>query len=143
MQNCWRLILPIAGLLFFTGATVDSLQARPKAPSRYLWWSAIRLDSYPLDRYYPGRTPCPDAKGDCAKWFPAALWVSPGLVPELLVLSAFPALVIGMSWVRILGLLGINEISSFMSIMPLLVGVWYFAMGWLIDHWLYKRRLTS
>jgi len=143
MRNHWRLILPIVGLLLFAGVTFDSLQGRQKVPSQYLWWSILRLDSDPLNAQHPAKTPCTIAKSNCASWNPASLWVSPELVSELLILSAFPALAAGMSWVHLLGSQGISEISSFISMMPLFVAAWYYTIGRLIDHWLYKRLLSS
>jgi|SRR5208337_280997 len=162
MRNHWRLILPIAGLLLFAGVTYDSLQTRPKVPSQYLWWSILRLDSDPLNAQHPTGRPCIRAKGNCgprgfgrapgtpgtiaksnSRWNPASLWVSPDLASELLVLSAFPALAAGMSWVRLLGSQGISEISSFMSMMPLFVAAWYYTIGRLIDHCFYRRLLRS
>ncbi len=163
MRNHWRLILPIAGLLLFAGVTYDSLQGRPKIPSQYLWWSILRLDSDPLNAQHRVGTPCIRAKGNCrprsftrgaktpgtiarsnyTSWNPASLWVSPELASELLILSAFPALAAGMSWVRLLGSQGMSEISSFMSTMPLFVAAWYYTIGWLIDRWLHKRLLSS
>ena len=163
MRNHWRLILPIAGLLLFAGATYDSLQARPKVPSQYLWWSILRLDSDPLNAQHPVGTPRIRSKGNrglrsfghgvgttrtnakrnSTSWNPASLWVSPESASELLILSAFPALAAGMSWVRLLGREGMSEISSFMSMMPLFVAAWYYTIGWFLDRWLYKRLLSS
>jgi hypothetical protein len=163
MRNHWRLILPIAGLLLFAAVTYDSLKARPKVPNQYLWWSILRLDSDPPNAQRPAKmrcilsrhncgprsfgrragTPCTNAKGNFSSWNPASLWVSPESASELLILSAFPALAAGMSWVRLLGREGMSEISSFMSMMPLFVAAWYYTIGWFIDRWLYKRMLSS
>ncbi len=163
MRNHWRLILPIVGLLLFAGVTYDSLQKRQKVSGQYLWWSILRLDSDPMNAQHPAGAPCIRAKGSCgprsfgggvgkpftiarsnsSTWNPASLWVSPELASELLILSAFPALAAGMSWVRLLGSQGISEISSFMSMMPLFVAAWYYTIGRFIDHWLYRRLLSS
>ncbi len=71
------------------------------------------------------------------------MWVDPGVLANVLILSAFPALAIGIPLVRLLGRQGVNEISSFMILMPILVGGWYYAVGYLIDRWSYKRRANK
>jgi hypothetical protein len=55
-------------------------------------------------------------------------------------LSAIPAFVVGMGFVRTLGHHGVNEVSSFMVVMPVLVAAWDYAVGYLIDRWMCKRQ---
>ena len=54
--------------------------------------------------------------------------------------SAFPAFVVGKLFVHALGQQGVNEIASFMVLMPMLVSGWYFAVGWLVDRERVKKR---
>jgi hypothetical protein len=35
--------------------------------------------------------------------------------------------------------MGINQVSSFMLMMPVLIGAWYYLIGWLLDRWIYVR----
>lgn len=143
MRNRWRLILPVIGLLLFAGVTVEALHRRrfyQKDPGRYLYWSSILLDPDPLNRQPQITTPCKNAEADCVSWDPVVEWVSPGLLPGLLMLSACPAFIVGLRLVHALGRRGISEISSFMAVMPVLIAGWYYAVGWLIDRWAYKRR---
>jgi hypothetical protein len=50
--------------------------------------------------------------------------------------SALPAFIIGGLAVSGLGRLGVSQVSSFMFVMPALIFVWYYFVGWL-------RRLDS
>lgn len=143
----WRIVLPAVGSLLFAGVSFESLRNREyqKDPGRYFWWSSIRLDSDPLNRHPLPHvaTPCKDAAGDCVVWDPVSLWVDSGLLPKTLILSAIPAFFAGMLFVRALGHHGVSEVSSFMAWTPVLLVAWYYAVGWLIDRWLYKRRQNS
>jgi hypothetical protein len=138
----WRLIVPVIGLTLFAGITVESLHRKrsyQKDPSRYLYWSSIRLDSNPLKMQPQSTTPCKDVEESCVGWDPVVQWVSPGLLPVIMMVSAWPVFFVGMRAVRALGHHGISEISSFMVVMPLLVAVWYYAIGWSIDRWKEKQ----
>jgi len=70
-------------------------------------------------------------------------WVSPGLLPGTLMLSAIPAFVVGMWFVRALGRHGVNEVLTFMALMPVLVAAWYYAVDWVIDRWTDKRQQSA
>ena len=50
-----------------------------------------------------------------------------------------PAFVLGGFIVGGLGKLGINQVPSFMFVMPVLIFAWYYFMGWLFDRWIRKR----
>ena len=143
MRRRWQLILPAIGLILFSGVTHDSLQRyrqHQRIPSQLFWWSSIRLNSDPLNRHHSPAQPCLDAKGNCASWDPASFWVDPGLLAVVLMVSAFPAFVVGKLFVHALGQQGVNEIASFMVLMPMLVSGWYFAVGWLVDRERVKKR---
>jgi hypothetical protein len=133
----------VVGLFFFSTVSFESLKWHPKTPNQYFWWSSIRLNSDPLNRYHAVATPCREAESDCASWDPASLWISPGLATDLLILTALPAFVVGMLVVRGLGRMGVSEVWTFMVSMPLLIGAWYYAVGWLIDRRKDKRRQKS
>ena len=108
---------------------------------RYFWWGAARLDSDPMARDPLKRArvrPCPENAGDCAD--PEYIWITPGLMQRALVLSALPAFVIGLGIVRGLGHLGVSEVTTFMVVMPLCMGIWFYSVGWLLDRRRYKRR---
>ena len=146
MRTRWQLILPVVGLLIFTLVSYESLRSNrevQETPSRYFWWSFIRLNSDPLNQHPPIATPCKDAQNDCGSWDPGFLSVEPGPLARLLTFSAAPAFVIGMLVVRCLRRIGISEVSSFMVSMPLLIGAWYSGVGWLIDRWRFKRQQRS
>jgi len=108
-------------------------------PSRYFWWSFIRLDSDPLNKYPRVAAPCERGSGNCVSWDLPNMWVDPGIVTEVLMVSALPAFAIGAFIVGGLGRLGINQIWSFMISMPILIFTWYYFIGWLIDRWVLKR----
>jgi len=54
-------------------------------------------------------------------------------------LSALPAFIAGLVIVTVLGRFGVSQVSSFMVSMPLLLGTWYYFVGWLIDRRRSKR----
>jgi hypothetical protein len=88
----------------------------------------LRLDSDPANKYNRATT-----------WDLADRWVDPGLLEKFLIISAFPAFVVGGFAVGGLGRLGIDQVLSFMSVMPILIFAWYYFMGWLFDLWIRRR----
>jgi hypothetical protein len=134
----WRLVLPLIGLILFGAETYDSLSVNRqlhRIPSRYFWWSSIRLNADPLNKRSRISTPasCREATENCTSWDLENIWITPGLLARSLMLSAFPAFMLGVIISLVLGRLGVNEISSFMLSMPLLVFAWYYFVGWLVD----------
>src|SRR6266404_1931018 len=139
MRFRWRLILPGLGLLLFALGSYESVRINRewhKNPSRYFWWSSIRLDRDPLNLHPQAATPCKDANVNCVEWDPGFASVEPGLMAKLLVLSAAPAFILGKLVVQVFGRRGIDQVSTFMASMPLLISAWYFAVGWLADWWI-------
>jgi hypothetical protein len=100
---------------------------------------AIRLDSDPANKRNWGATPCEGGKENCVGWDLRTIWVYPSLTEQFLMLSALPAFVVGEFAVRGLGRMGISQVSSFMLLMPVLIGAWYYLIGWLIDRWISRR----
>jgi hypothetical protein len=142
MRLHWRLILPCLGLLLFGLGSYESLRNNREAhrvPSRYFWWSSIRLDSDPLGRNVQIATPCQNPDSVCIGWDPVSIWVDPGWLAKVLMASALPAFVIGALIVGGLGRLGTNEVWSFMLSMPILICGWYYLVGWLLDRWAFRH----
>jgi hypothetical protein len=142
MRFRWTIIVPTLGLVLFAAITFNALRwnrAFFATPSQHFWWSGTRLNKNPLNQHpkAPRSTPCGEG---CASWDPEYIWVEPGILPRILVLSALPSFVIGLSIVRGLSHFGISELKSFMVTMPLLVMVWHGFVGWLFDRWRLKRR---
>jgi hypothetical protein len=146
MRMRWSLALPAAGLTLFAALTYHSFrwnrEVRNGQQGRYFWWSSIRLDSDPLNRRpkTPTPTSCEGETADCVGWDPQFIWIEPGWMAKLLVLSAFPAFAAGAGVVRGLASLGISEISTFMVSMPVFILAWFYIVGWIIDRWRRKRR---
>src|ERR1700735_883666 len=144
----WRMFLPVAGLIAFTGISYHSYRVGREAraiPGRFFLWSTLQLDSDPLNRRY--QSPCAQSSAACVDWDPASIdrnsaivdrWGRP--VDKLFVLSDLPAFLVGTLIVFGLGgKFGVSEVSSFMVTMPLLTFVWFYAVGWLIDRWRFIR----
>lgn len=135
--------MPVAGLILFSGVTYSSFRMNretQRRPSRYFWWSSIRLDSDPANKLVRGTTACKDDKETCVTtWDLQDRWVDPGWLTEFLMLSALPAFVVGHFTVGRLGKLGISQVSSFMLLMPFLILGWYYFIGWLLDFWSHKH----
>lgn len=133
--------MPIIGLSVFIALTYSSVRMNretQRTPSRYFWWTSVRLDSDPLDRYSNGAKPCKNEQ-NCATWDLANMWVEPGWLAKLLMLSALPAFVVGGLAVGGLGRLGISQVLSFMFLMPVLISAWCYFVGWLLDRWSHKH----
>ena len=81
MQKRWRMVLPTVGIILFSVVSYHSLRVDRETPSRYFWWSSIRLDSDPSNRRNWGAIPCQDGKEDC--WELRAKWVDPGLLEHV------------------------------------------------------------
>jgi hypothetical protein len=140
----WRPTLCLWGLVLFGLLTYASIQGnremRHGRHGRYFWWGSVRLDSDTLDRHLT-LEPCTQRpNGDCV-WEPLYIWVEPGLLEKALVLSALPAFILGRTVVFGLARLGVNELTSFMFTMPVLILVWFYGVGWLLDRWQHKRSL--
>ena len=137
----WRLILPIIGVVVFTGISLHSGLIRRMGDSspRYFSWSAINLDSDPLNKR--SRSSCTRSQPECVDWNveDVGLWVHPGLLERALGISALPAFVAGLLIVAGLSEVGISQVLSFMIFMPLLISAWFFCVGWLVDRWTLKR----
>jgi hypothetical protein len=103
--------------------------------SRYFWWSALRLDSDPLNRHAADRIPmvCPDNTENCSPADPSWIWVDPGWMAKFFVFSAFPAFLLTKGIVRGLAGLGVSEIVSFFVAMPPLTLAWFYFVGWTFD----------
>src|SRR5579871_2751601 len=121
MRKRWRIILPIVALTVFGCVSYNSLRTNDafnRAPSRYVWWSNLRLDSDPSHKLNWN-----------SEWEPTERWGF-SLPTFLLTLSALPAFLVG--WVLIVGLgrFGFSQVSSFMSVTPVLILIWYYFLGW-------------
>lgn len=65
--------------------------------------------------------------------------VTPGLLTASLMASALPVFALGCVVAHIFGRLGFSQVVTFMTSMPLLLLVWYYLTGRLIDRWREKR----
>jgi hypothetical protein len=90
-------------------------------------WSSIHLDSDPLNRRHSGDT--------------VELWIQPGFLTRALMLSAFPAFLIGRLLVSRLARFGISEVTSFMVSMPILIAAWFYGVAWMADVWIVGKIL--
>jgi len=144
MRMRWRLLFPIVALLVFIGITLQSYRVQREAiaaSGRYIFWSTIRLDSDPLNRHH--QSPCANSQQPCVDFdiSDADGWgrVRAGLPEKVLIVSALPAFLIGSLAVFGLGRIGVSEVTSFMFSMPLLICVWFYCVGVLVDLRAYRR----
>ena len=148
MRKRCRVVLPVIGISLFSVVSYHSLRFNREiqsAPRRYFMWSAIRLDSDAANKRNWGATPCRYNKENCSRWADLqSVWVDPSFVEQFLMLSALPAFFVGGLAVSGLGKMGINQVSSFMFLMPMLIFAWYYLIGWLLDRWISRcsRRRT-
>lgn len=145
MRKRWCMILPVVGLMLFGAISYHSFRINgeiQRQPSKYFWWSAIRLDSDPTNKRHQAERPCTGGTEDCVEWKLSYTWVDPGLTGNFVLLSGFPAFFVGGFAVRALGKLGVSEVSTFMFLMPVLIAAWYYLIGWLLDRWSHTRLQT-
>jgi hypothetical protein len=142
MRQKRLLILPITGLLLFALGTYASIRFNRESHAgshKYFYWSSIRLESNPLDRRFR-LVPCNSSQPDCPPWEPEHIWVEPGVLAKFYVISAFPAFLLGLFLTRSLGRLGVNEITTFMLSMPVLIFAWYYLVSWIVARLIKLRR---
>lgn len=139
MRMRWRIILPVIGLLLFALEAYESnrdLRARP-SPSRYSWWSFIRLDSDPLNRDPRSRDANPENRW---RWEGPLKIIDPGYLANASFFSGLPAFLASMVVTAALSRLGVSQVLSFMISTPILLFAWYYFLGWLLDRWRQKSR---
>src|SRR6266849_1484687 len=130
MHLRWRLIFPLIGLTVFAGETLHSSRVDReihRTPSRYFWWSSIRLDSNPLNRPVPAAKGCEGVENCSSSDLPIT-WITPGVLAKFLMLSEFPAFILCALVLVGLRRFGISEFPSFMVSMPLLLFGWYYVL---------------
>ena len=137
VRMSWQCVLPVIGLLLFLLQSYESYRNNQNRRfHRYFYWSSIRLDSDPLNKqYYTKETGSDMASEERVAWDPEVIWVDPGWLSRLLMISALPAFVVGAAVVVGLGRLGVSQILTFMISMPVLISAWYGLISWLIDRW--------
>jgi hypothetical protein len=143
MQLRWSLILPVIGLILFAAVSYRSMRVNRETqnePSKYYWWSSLRLDTDPLDENPKTLRPCQDGSENCVGWDLRARRVTPGLLDRLLIFSSLPAFLAGTAIVAGFSKLGVDEVLTFMVCMPILIFCWYYFVGWLIDRWSFRRK---
>jgi hypothetical protein len=142
MRIRWRIVLPVLALFAFGAESYLSLRMNQQlgaTPRRYYWWSSIRLDTDPSNNNPKVPTPCKSGDENC-RWGPNFIWIDPGYLTKSLALLALPAFALGAISVSGLAHLGINEVWSFIVLMPLFILAWFYFVGWFIDRWVRKRR---
>ena len=145
MRMRWRPILclwslTLFGLLTYGSFRVSSLN-EPRHPNRYFWWGSVRLDSDPLSKRRVEK-PCVDSEELCS-FDPEFIWVTPGWVEIALTLTAFPAFLLAITVAHGLDHKGVSELRSFIPAMLLGTLTWFYAVGWFLDRWRFKRSLRS
>lgn len=136
MRRRWQLILPSVGLLAFGAITYHSLrmdQLTNRGHSRYFYWSSLPLDSEPSKGRAPAAGPCNNSDPTCSEVDFTTMWVDPGWLSNLVVLTAAPAFALGGVLLWLLGKLGVSQVFSFFAFTPFLILAWYYLLGWLLD----------
>jgi hypothetical protein len=147
MRRFWRVALPIFGLLLFSLVSWHSFRVNREekqhlhVSNKYFYWSAIRLDTDPANRRNWDVGKCKETDENC--WEVREGWIDPGLLDRFLLLIAFPVFVLGRVTVRFFGTMGINKLTSFLLLMPVLLLVWFYFVGWALDFWLHRRPKRS
>jgi hypothetical protein len=121
----WRWILPIVGLALFVVVTVQSWRNSQRVHSaRHFRWSVFLLNSQPLKT----------GESDVVPPLPQPSWPD-----SILRTTAFPAFFLGIAIIFPLSSLGLSEVLTFMTLMPLVLFTWYYWIGRLIDRRVLRR----
>jgi hypothetical protein len=146
MRKRWMVILPLCGLVLFLLVTYHAFRQRGEFHrnhnDRYFYWSMIRLDTDPLNRYGRGRvpSPCASAEKDCMEWEPEIRYINPGFLVRFLILSALPSFLLESLIIHLMARLGVNELPVFLITTPIFICAWYCALGLAVDRWLFRRK---
>jgi len=146
MRIRFSAILPALGLLLFALVTYRSMRVNaqgPDGPHKYYWWSSLRLDTDPQNQGARPTNPCQDQQQNCTDWKPAHLDIAPGGLEKSLVYTALPAFLAGSGLVIALSKLGVNEVLTFMVCMPILLFLWLYFAGWLLDRLIFRLMLPK
>jgi hypothetical protein len=126
------LILPGIGLLLFALVTFGSFRLNEtRSSKKYFYWSSIRLDRDPLNKEKTVAHECQAEDANCTKWEPLSVWIDPGWLAKIEILSAFPAFLCGLALAHLLVGVGISELITFMIAVPTLMFVWYYFLSWI------------
>jgi hypothetical protein len=131
-------VLPAIGLTLFGTVTCNSFavnRAVHRHPNKYFYWTALRLDTDPLNKHPELERPCEegDEPGNCTGWDLLEMHSYPSGSQRTLELSGLPAIVLSIAISTGLGRLGLSQLVSFMATMPPLLFAWYYFVGWLVD----------
>ncbi|HJT70895.1 MAG TPA: hypothetical protein VJ731_11895 [Terriglobales bacterium] len=142
MKRSRLLILPTTGLLVFALGTAASIHMnRMRGNKNIFYWSSIPLSLHPLERRYK-LVACNPPDPNC-QWEPASVWVDPGPMAKVLIVSSFPAFLLGLAITRSLGHVGVSEVTTFMVSMPVFIFAWYYLVAWtcrsLLRSWPHHR----
>lgn len=139
MRRIFSVLLPLAGLALFAIVSYRSAllnhRAQPEQ-NKYLWWSSLRLDTDPQNEHPSPVPPCKDKDAKCAQEKFPETKIAPDWPDKILVFTAFPAFLTGFGAVMALSLAGIDEVFSFMIVMPILIFGWFYFIGLLLDAWI-------
>ena len=136
MQIRFNQILPLLGLLLFAAVTYRSMGVNtqgPDGPHKYYWWSSLRLDTDPLNRHPAPAQPCSNGAPNCSTWMLQTQWITPAYMDRLLIYASLPAFLAGTAIVAELSKRGVDEVLTFMVSMPILLFLWFYFSGWLLD----------
>ena len=133
MRRRWSIILPLLGLLLFSVITIRSMGHGfgSTVDGKHVGWGSLQLDPDPLNHYPHPEIGCKGGGQPC--WPPISVDMWPGAIQTTLVIAALPAFIVGAWIVNALARIGTSEVISFLTAMPLLIGGWFYCLGWLID----------
>ena len=143
MRRYWRTFLPLIGILLFSVVSWRDFRVNREIhehlPNKYFMWSAIRLDTDPANQRKWEFGTCREGEKNCVTWDLKDTWVDPGVLDGFLLLTAFPAFILGRLTAGMLGTMGINQLTTFMLSTPVLLLLWYYFVGRLLDGWMHRR----
>jgi hypothetical protein len=136
MKARWRIALPLFGLVLFAVVTCQSIAGERLLvhnEGRYFWWSGMCLNSDPLNKRWkePALCECSHIAKDCVE--PISVDTYPSWVTRCLMILALPAFLVSAGTVQGMAHLGISEVVTFMTSMPLLICAWFYSVGWFFD----------
>ena len=127
------LILPIVGVLLFTGESwrlFKSYRALGQRASSCFWWGDVPLDSKPLQRYggFGGTNQVTECEFESAQFIDRS---GPPMFTRLFELTAAPAFIPAIGLAHLFGKRGVSQVTVFMSCAPPLIFAWYYLLSWI------------
>jgi hypothetical protein len=129
MKRRWSIIVPVLGMLLYGVLAYTSVRQNRELRTRRVFY----FGALPLERAVKKVSPPTPTGDEVVGWDPESIWIDPGLLHKLVIITGFPAYVATLIGMNALVAAGVSQMWSFFLIFsPSLIG-WYYFVGWWMD----------